>query len=61
MTFMINGGEAIYRVLRANGVKTVFGLLGGSMLELYDAMYEAGEITYVGARDERAAGHMADA
>ena len=61
MTFMINGGEAIYRVLRANGVKTVFGLLGGSMLELYDAMYEGGEIAYVGARDERAAGHMADA
>lgn len=61
MTSMINGGEAIYRVLRANGVKTVFGLLGGSMLELYDAMYEGGEIAYVGARDERAAGHMADA
>ena len=39
----------------------MFGLLGGSMLELYDAMYMGGEIAYVGARDERAAGHMADA
>ena len=57
----INGGEAVYRVLKANGIDTVFGLLGGSMLELYDAMYQGGEITYVGARDERAAGHMADA
>ncbi|WP_254442966.1 thiamine pyrophosphate-binding protein [Ruegeria sp. HKCCA4633] len=32
-----------------------------SPLELYDAMYKDGEIAYVGARDERAAGHMADA
>ena len=31
------------------------------MLELYDAMHRGGEIAYVGARDERAAGHMADA
>src|SRR5210317_1685317 len=57
----INGGEAVYRVLKANGIDTVFGLLGGSMLELYDAMHKGREIAYVGARDERAAGHMADA
>lgn len=57
----ITGGEAVYRVLKANGIDTVFGLLGGSMLELYDAMYQGGDIAYVGARDERAAGHMADA
>ena len=57
----ITGGEAVYRVLRDQGVGTVFGLLGGSMLELYDAMLAGGEIKYVGARDERAAGHMADA
>lgn len=56
----ITGGEAVYRVLRDQGVKSVFGLLGGSMLELYDAMHHGGDITYIGARDERAAGHMAD-
>ncbi|MEL6279807.1 MAG: thiamine pyrophosphate-binding protein [Pseudomonadota bacterium] len=61
MSNTITGGEAVYRVLKANGVDTVFGLLGGSMLELYDALYRGGEIAYVGARDERAAGHMADA
>ena len=61
MTDHITGGEAVYRVLKANGIDTVFGLLGGSMMELYDAIYEGGEIAYVGARDERAAGHMADA
>ncbi len=31
------------------------------MLELYDALHAGGAINYVGARDERAAGHMADA
>jgi acetolactate synthase-1/2/3 large subunit/sulfoacetaldehyde acetyltransferase len=57
----MNGGEAVYEVLKAAGVKTVFGLLGGSMLELFDAIYKDGAIAYIGARDERAAGHMADA
>ena len=57
----ISGGEAVCRVLRDQGIKTVFGLLGGSMLELYDSLYFSREIDYVGARDERAAGHMADA
>ena len=56
----LTGGEAVYHVLKEAGVTTVFGLLGGSMLELFDAMYAGGEITYIGARDERAAGHMAD-
>ena len=61
MKQQINGGEAILRTLKANGINTVFGLLGGSMLELYDAIYQDGAMDYVGARDERAAGHMADA
>ena len=58
---LLPAGEAVYRTLREQGVTSVFGLLGGSMLELYDAMHRHGEIRYVGARDERAAGHMADA
>ncbi|MEP4038530.1 thiamine pyrophosphate-binding protein [Pseudophaeobacter sp.] len=61
MSDLITGGEAVYNVLKANNIDTVFGLLGGSMLELYDAMYKGGDIAYVGGRDERAAGHMADA
>lgn len=56
----VNGGEAIYNTLVANGINTVFGLLGGSMLELYDALYQHDGIAYIGARDERAAAHMAD-
>ena len=61
MTDKISGGKAVYEVLKSAGIDTVFGLLGGSMLELYDAIYTNDGIRYVGARDERAAGHMADA
>ncbi|MEM1198793.1 MAG: thiamine pyrophosphate-binding protein [Pseudomonadota bacterium] len=57
----VTGGEACIRVLKGAGVKTVFGLLGGSMLELYDALRADPDMHYIGARDERAAGHMADA
>ena len=58
---LLPAGEAVHHTLREQGVTTVFGLLGGSMLELYDAIHRHGGIRYVGARDERAAGHMADA
>lgn len=57
----VNGGQAVLQTLKANGIETVFGLLGGSMLELYDAIYHDREVGYIGARDERAAAHMADA
>ena len=57
----ISGGEAILQTLKASAIDTVFGLLGGTMLELYDAIYRDGGVRYIGARDERAAAHMADA
>ncbi len=59
--FSDNGGVAVWHTLRHHQVEQVFGLLGGSMLELYDAIHQRGEIKYIGARDERAATHMADA
>ncbi len=56
----IGAGEAVARILERAGVGTVFGVIGGSMLELLDALHDS-PISYIGARDERAAGHMADA
>ncbi len=56
----MGAGEAVARVLERAGVGTVFGVIGGSMLELLDALHDS-PISYIGARDERAAGHMADA
>ena len=57
----MNGGEAIVESLKAAGVSHIFGLLGSSTMEVYDALYDCKEIKYVGVRDERAGTHMADA
>ena len=57
----MNGGEAVVETLRLAGVTHVFGLLGSSMMEVYDALYDCKDIAYVGVRDERSGTHMADA
>lgn len=57
----MNGGEAVVAALRAAGVSHIFGLLGSTTMEVYDALYDCKDIKYVGVRDERAGIHMADA
>lgn len=57
----MNGGEALVESLKIAGVKYVFGLLGSTTMEVYDALYDCKEIKYVGVRDERAGTHMVDA
>jgi acetolactate synthase-1/2/3 large subunit/sulfoacetaldehyde acetyltransferase len=39
----------------------VFGLMGSSTLEIYDALYDARDMLYVGVRHENCGVHMADA
>jgi thiamine pyrophosphate-dependent acetolactate synthase large subunit-like protein len=56
-----NGGQLVVEVLRAHGVDTVFGLIGSATMELFDALYDADDIRFVGVRDERTGVHMADA
>lgn len=57
----MNGGEALVQSLKAAGVSHVFGLLGSTTMEVYDALYDCKDIKYVGVRDERAGTHMVDA
>jgi thiamine pyrophosphate-dependent acetolactate synthase large subunit-like protein len=54
-------GRAAVEALRAAGVTKVFGLMGSSTLEMYDALYDAKDMTYVGVRHENCGAHMADA
>ena len=54
-------GRAAVEALRAAGVSKVFGLMGSSTLEMYDALYDAKDMTYVGVRHENCGAHMADA
>jgi len=54
-------GVAAVEALRAAGVTKVFGLMGSSTLEMYDALYDAKDIEYIGVRHENCGMHMADA
>ena len=55
-------GVAAVEALRAAGVTKVFGLMGSSTLEMYDALYDVKkEIEYIGVRHENCGMHMADA
>jgi acetolactate synthase-1/2/3 large subunit/sulfoacetaldehyde acetyltransferase len=54
-------GIAAVQALRAAGVSRVFGLMGSSTLEIYDALYDAKDMLYVGVRHENCGMHMADA
>lgn len=56
----MSGGAAVVEALRAEGVKHVFGVIGTAMLEIFDALYDAPDITYVGVRHEQNGVHMAD-
>jgi acetolactate synthase I/II/III large subunit len=55
----MNGADAILRGLEAEGVDVMFGLPGGAILPLYDAMARGTTVRHVLARHEQGAGHMA--
>ncbi len=56
----IPGGKAVVEALRGEGVDHVFGLIGSAGMEIFDALYDAPDIHYIGVRDERTGTHMAD-
>jgi acetolactate synthase-1/2/3 large subunit len=55
----MTGADAILRCFEAEGVETMFGLPGGAILPLYDAMARGTKVRHVLARHEQGAGHMA--
>jgi acetolactate synthase I/II/III large subunit len=57
----INAGSAVVDVLRAEGVRFVFGLPGGHVLSVYDALYDSPEIRHILVRHEQTAASMAAA
>ena len=54
-------GRAVVDILLAEGVRFVFGLPGGHVLGIYDALYETPEIRHILVRHEQAAAIMAAA
>jgi len=56
----VTGGQAVVESLREQGVDHVFGLIGSAGMEIFDALYDAKDMRFVGVRDERTGVHMAD-
>ena len=62
---MITGSEALMRSLRLEGVDTIFGYPGGSIMPVYDSVYTytRGEkkcFNHILVRHEQAAAHAAE-
>lgn len=56
----MTGAEALLTQIRANGVDTIFGLPGGQLDYLFDAMYQAGDdLRLYCTRHEQGAAYMA--
>ena len=56
----MNGANALLEALERQGVKHVFGILGGAILPVYDALCTHPKIRHILARHEQGAAHAAD-
>ena len=56
----IIGGKIVVNSLVEENVKTAFGLIGSAGMEIFDGLYDAKSIQFIGVRDERTGTHMAD-
>ena len=60
MTKLRTGGQAAVDALQVENTKHVFGLIGSATMEMFDALYDADSIQFIGVHDERTGTHMAD-
>ncbi len=56
----LSGGQAVVEALKVEETKFVFGLIGSATMEIFDGLYDAPEIKFIGVHDERTGTHMAD-
>ena len=58
---LLTGSEIVVECLKEQGVDTVFGYPGGTILNVYDALYQhSDEITHILTSHEQGASHAAD-
>ena len=58
---LLTGAEIVVECLKEQGVDTVFGYPGGTILNVYDALYQhSNEITHILTSHEQGAAHAAD-
>ncbi len=56
----ITGARALVAALVDEGVDTIFGYPGGTVLDIYDALYDCDQIRHILVRHEQSAAHAAD-
>jgi acetolactate synthase-1/2/3 large subunit/sulfoacetaldehyde acetyltransferase len=56
----LTGGRAVVELLKAEGVRYIFGIVGGTFLDVLDALYDDRSVEYINVRHEQAAAFMAD-
>ncbi len=57
---LLTGAEIVVECLKEQGVDTVFGYPGGTILNVYDALYSHSEIKHILTSHEQGASHAAD-
>ena len=57
---LLTGSEIVVECLKEQGVDTVFGYPGGTILNIYDALYSHSEIKHILTSHEQGASHAAD-
>lgn len=55
----MNGAQMMVKALEDEGVSTLFGIPGGTVIHLYDALYDS-RLNHILMRHEQAAAHAAD-
>jgi acetolactate synthase I/II/III large subunit len=54
------GGRAVVELLKAEGVRHIFGIVGSTFLDVLDRLYDDSSVEYINVRHEQAAAFMAD-
>jgi acetolactate synthase I/II/III large subunit len=56
----VAGGRLVVDLLKAEGVRYIFGIVGSTFLDVLDALYDERGVEYINVRHEQAAAFMAD-
>jgi len=56
----LKAAKALIEVLKKEGVEVIFGIPGGAVIPIYDALYDEKDIRHILMRHEQGAAHAAD-
>ncbi len=57
----LTGAQILIKMIKAEGVDTIFGYPGGAVIDIYDALAKQNELKHILVRHEQGAVHAADA